>query len=99
MYAQSPAADHAFPPRLASLPKQRKSMVSHRASYYLIVMYTLSAVTGNAFPPLLTSLSMAKERYYQSPRVLAYRCQQKLGGFMLLHSPALPPETDSCIFL
>ena len=61
--------------------------------------YALSAVTGNAFPQLLTSLSMAKERYCQSPRVLAYRCQQKLGGFMLLPSPALPPGTDSCIYL
>jgi hypothetical protein len=44
-------------------------MVSHRASYYFIAMYKLSAVTGDAFPQLLTSLSMAKERYYRSPRV------------------------------
>ncbi len=64
-----------------------------------ITDYALSAMTGDAFPQLLTSLSMAKERYCQSPRVLTYRCQQKLGGFMLLHSPALPPETDSCISL
>ncbi len=41
MYAQSPVADHAFPPRLASLPKQRKSMVSHRASYHYDVNRTL----------------------------------------------------------
>ncbi len=32
--ALSPVADHAFPSRLASLPKQRKSMVSHRASLH-----------------------------------------------------------------
>ncbi len=37
-------------------------------------MYALSAVTGDAFPQLLTSLSMAKERYYQSPRVFIARC-------------------------
>ena len=35
-------------------------------------MYALSAATGNAFPQLLTSLSMAKERYYQSPRAFTY---------------------------
>ena len=37
----SPMADHAFPSRLASLPKQRKSMVSHRASYHYDVNRTL----------------------------------------------------------
>ena len=38
-------------------------------------MYALSAATGNAFPQLLTSLSMAKERYYQSPRAFVLRCK------------------------
>jgi hypothetical protein len=32
LHAKSPVADNAFPMRLASLPKQRKSIISHRAS-------------------------------------------------------------------
>ena len=43
---------------------------SHGRPLHIFVMYALSAVTGNAFPQLLTSLSMAKERYYQSLHVL-----------------------------
>ena len=41
-------------------------------------MYALSAATGNAFPQLLASLSMAKERYYQSPRDFAYGCNVQI---------------------
>ena len=37
-------------------------------------MQTLSAATGNAFPQLLTSLSMAKEKYYQPTGVLTHIC-------------------------
>ena len=75
MYALSPVADDAFPSRLASLPKQRKSMVSHRASYCLIIMYTLSAVTGDAFPQRLTSLS--KRRKILPAPAGAFLCKEK----------------------
>ena len=50
-----------------------KGLSATERPLHIFVMYTLSAVTGNAFPQLLTSLSMAKERYYQSPRVLTYQ--------------------------
>ena len=46
-------------------------------SMYLYVMHTLSPVADNAFPQLLTSLSMAKEKYYQPPGVLVHRCKPK----------------------
>ena len=36
--------------------------------------YENSPAADDAFPQLLTSLSMAKEKYYQPPGVLAYRC-------------------------
>jgi len=34
-----------------------------------------SPVAGDVFPQLLTSLSMAKEKYYQPPGVLSPRCK------------------------
>jgi len=37
-------------------------------------MPTLSPATDNTFPQLLTSLSMAKEKYYQPPGVLVHLC-------------------------
>ena len=37
MYALSPVADDAFPSRLASLPKQRESIISHRAPLHIDV--------------------------------------------------------------
>ena len=42
-------------------------------SMYIYVMHTLSPVADNAFPQLLTSLSMAKEKYYQPPGALVMR--------------------------
>ena len=42
---------------------------------HIIVMQTLSPAADDTFPQLLTSLSMAKEKYYQPPGVLAYQCK------------------------
>ena len=44
--------------------------------WLVMLMHAISPAADNAFPQLLTSLSMAKEKYYQPPGVLAHRCKQ-----------------------
>ncbi len=41
---------------------------------HIIVMQTLSPAADDTFPQLLTSLSMAKEKYYQQPGALVHLC-------------------------
>ena len=51
----------------------------------LLLSCVLSAGADDVFPQLLTSLSMAKEKYYQHPRTLAYQCNVRnkpLGQMM-----------------
>ncbi|WP_303840147.1 hypothetical protein [Selenomonas ruminantium] len=49
------------------------------------IQVTVSAGADDVFPQLLTSLSMAKEKYHQHPRTIAYRCnvRNKLLGQMM----------------
>ena len=51
----------------------------------VMLMHAISPAADNAFPQLLTSLSMAKEKYHQHPRALVYRCNVRnkpLGQMM-----------------
>ena len=56
---------------------------------HIIVMQTLSPAADDTFPQLLTSLSMAKEKYYQQPGVLVF-----LYNYVIIYSqPYKPPHT------
>ena len=51
----------------------------------------LSPAADDAFPQLLTSLSMAKEKYHQPPGALAYRIILPAAPQEAPHSPHQPP--------
>ena len=96
---KSPVADDAFPSHLASLPKQRKSIISHRASLYCDVNSLLhgNASNLNSLQPIF--LQILHKNTFQRTKVTFQLCalqhictpsfctEAKTGKGRLRHNP------------